>query len=32
MEEFRTPLSRAEAILENILGAQNHLRDPLSNV
>lgn len=32
MEEFRTPLSRAEAILENILGADNRLRDPLSNV
>lgn len=32
MEEFRTPLSRAEAILENILGAENELQDPLSNV
>ena len=32
MEEFRTPLSRAEEILENILGADNELQDPLSNV
>ena len=32
MSEFNTPLSNTEAILQNILGAENELKDPQSNI
>lgn len=32
MSEFNTPLSNTEAILQNMLGAENELKDPQSNI